>query len=149
MPLDCLTEESVRFVDPPAAIKRLRELARSAGVVEANDTIPASEITPELDSNPGALYLKGIRYRDDVTQEQLSRLAGIPRRHLSEMENGPSVRNRLRNWLPHLTAITGAIPLKEWNQHRRLCAVGLVTPGRDPGAAFACTKNELHEKRNT
>jgi transcriptional regulator with XRE-family HTH domain len=32
--------------------------------------------------------LKGIRYRDDVTQEQLSRLAGIPRRHLSEMENG-------------------------------------------------------------
>ena len=82
------TEESVRFVGPPAAIKRLRELARSAGVVEANDTIPVAEITPELDGNPGGLYLKGIRYRDDISQEQLSRLSGIPRRHLSEMENG-------------------------------------------------------------
>ena len=82
------TEESVRFVGPPAAIKRLRELARSAGVVEANDTIPVAEITPELDGNPGGLYLKGLRYRDDISQEQLSRLSGIPRRHLSEMENG-------------------------------------------------------------
>jgi DNA-binding XRE family transcriptional regulator len=81
-------EESVRFVGSPAVIKRLRELARSAGAVEANDAIPASEITPELDSNPGGLYLKGIRYRDDITQEELSRLTGIPRRHLSEMENG-------------------------------------------------------------
>lgn len=81
-------EESVRFVGPPAAIKRLRELARNAGVVEAKDTISASEITPELDSNPGGLYLKGIRYRDEVTQEELARLSGIPRRHLSEMENG-------------------------------------------------------------
>ncbi|OIP44014.1 MAG: transcriptional regulator [Deltaproteobacteria bacterium CG23_combo_of_CG06-09_8_20_14_all_60_8] len=82
------TEESVRFIGPPAAIKRLRELARKTGAVEASDTIPASEVTPELDSNPGGLYLKGIRYRDDITQEQLSRLTGIHRRHISEMENG-------------------------------------------------------------
>ena len=88
MPLDCPTEESVRFVGPPAAIKCLRELARRAGAVEANDAIPDSENTPELDSTPGVLYLKGIRYRDDVTQEELSRQTGIPRRRLSEMENG-------------------------------------------------------------
>lgn len=81
-------EESVRFVGTPTAIKRLREFARTTNAVEANDTIPASELTPELDSNPGGLYLKGIRYRDDVTQEELSRRTGIPRRHLSEMENG-------------------------------------------------------------
>jgi hypothetical protein len=34
---------------------------RSGNAVEANDTIPVAEITPELDSNPGGLYLKGIR----------------------------------------------------------------------------------------
>lgn len=81
-------EESVCFIGTPAAIKRLREFASTTGAVEAKDTIPASEITPELDSNSGGLYLKGIRYRDDVTQEELSRRTGIPRRHLSEMENG-------------------------------------------------------------
>lgn len=56
--------------------------------MQIRDTIPAADITPELDSNPGGLYLKGIRYRDDITQEELSRLTGIPRRHLSDMENG-------------------------------------------------------------
>jgi len=29
-----------------------------------------------------------FHYRDGVTQEELSQRAGIPRRHLSEMENG-------------------------------------------------------------
>ncbi len=82
------TEEGVRFVGSPAAIKRLRELARNAGAVEANDTIPAADITPALDSNPGSLYLKGIRYREGITQEQLSRVTGMHRRHISEMENG-------------------------------------------------------------
>lgn len=82
------TEESVRFIGSPAVIKHLRELARSAGAVEESDLIPAAEITPELDSNPGSLYLKGIRYRDNISQEQLSLLTGIPRRHISEMENG-------------------------------------------------------------
>lgn len=81
-------EESVRFVGTPAVIRLLRELAHTTGAVEANDTIPVSEVTPELDSNPGSLYLKGIRYRDNLTQEELSLRTGIPRRHLSEMENG-------------------------------------------------------------
>ena len=35
-----------------------------------------------------AVYLRGIRYREDLTQKQLADLAGIPQRHLSEMENG-------------------------------------------------------------
>lgn len=81
-------EKNIRFVGTPAAIERLREFARTTGAVEADDIIPAAEITPELDSNPGGLYLKGVRYRDDVTQQELSRRTGIPRRHLSEMENG-------------------------------------------------------------
>jgi DNA-binding XRE family transcriptional regulator len=36
---------------------------------------------------PGKI-LAGARYREDLTQEELSERAGIPRRHISEMENG-------------------------------------------------------------
>ncbi len=36
----------------------------------------------------GTVYLRGIRYREDLTQKQLADLTGIPQRHISEMENG-------------------------------------------------------------
>lgn len=35
----------------------------------------------------GAVALKGYRYRENVTQQQLAELTGIPQRHISEMEN--------------------------------------------------------------
>ncbi|HCC53421.1 MAG TPA: XRE family transcriptional regulator [Desulfobulbaceae bacterium] len=79
--------ETIRFTGPAAAIDRLRELARAAGFAES-DTIPAVEINPALATNPGGVYLKGIRYRDNITQEQLAEMTGIHRRHISEMENG-------------------------------------------------------------
>jgi DNA-binding XRE family transcriptional regulator len=81
-------EESIRFTGPPAAIERLRELARTAGVEEATDTIPASEVTPEIDTNPGGVYLRGMRYREEITQARLAEMTGIHRRHISEMESG-------------------------------------------------------------
>ncbi len=46
--------------------------------------VPAEEI---LDQSPAAM-LKGARYREDMTQAQLSEKTGIPRRHISDMENG-------------------------------------------------------------
>ena len=46
--------------------------------------IPAEDV---LDQSPAAM-LKGARYREDMTQVQLSKTTGIPRRHLSDMENG-------------------------------------------------------------
>jgi DNA-binding XRE family transcriptional regulator len=36
---------------------------------------------------PGQI-LAGARYRENLTQEELSERTGIPRRHISEMENG-------------------------------------------------------------
>ena len=42
---------------------------------------------PYPPSTPGSI-LRGLRYRDSLTQVALSKLAGIPRRHISEMENG-------------------------------------------------------------
>lgn len=35
-----------------------------------------------------AVALRGYRTREDLTQVQLAELTGIPRRHISEMENG-------------------------------------------------------------
>lgn len=46
------------------------------------------EVFPELAGKAKQVYLRGIRYREDLTQKQLADLIGIPQRHISEMENG-------------------------------------------------------------
>lgn len=35
-----------------------------------------------------AIYLRGIRARENMSQVKLAELTGIPQRHISEMENG-------------------------------------------------------------
>lgn len=80
--------ESIQFYGSPSAINRLRKYARTAGVVETSDTILATTVSPELVTNPHGTYLKGIRYREELTQDQLAEATGIARRHISEMENG-------------------------------------------------------------
>ena len=52
---------------------------------EGDGLFTVEEVFP--DSTVGAL-LKGARYKEDMTQEQLAKASGIPRRHISEMENG-------------------------------------------------------------
>jgi len=81
--------ESIKFYGSPQAISELRKLARTAGAVEAPaDSISAVEVSPEMVTNPQGMYLKGLRYREELTQVQLAELTGISRRHVSEMENG-------------------------------------------------------------
>ena len=81
--------ESVRFYGSPQVLNKIRKYASTAGAVEASsDSIPATELFPELITNPQGTYLKGIRYREDLTQVELSEMTGIPRRHISEMESG-------------------------------------------------------------
>jgi len=50
--------------------------------------IPASDISPELDTNPGGVYLRGIRLREEMRQEDLAKLTGIPRANISAMKHG-------------------------------------------------------------
>jgi len=54
-----------------------------------NDFMKWREAFPELtpESEPDQM-LQGARYREGITQVQLSTLTGIPRRHISEMEHG-------------------------------------------------------------
>ena len=79
--------EEARFRGHPATIARLREVARDLGVKEL-DTIPANEVFPELATNRAGAALRGLRYREDLTQAQLAERTGIPQRHISEMETG-------------------------------------------------------------
>ena len=81
--------ETVRFYGTQKAIESLRSYARTVQAVEADpDSVPAEEVHPEILTNPVGTYLKGIRCREDMTQQQLADATGIPRRHISEMENG-------------------------------------------------------------
>jgi len=67
------------------AIKALMEL----GFEDASDLIPWREAFPGHDENnePG-ICLSGARAMEAMTQKELSKLTGIPQRHISEMENG-------------------------------------------------------------
>lgn len=48
-------------------------------------TIDLNELFPELHSGSA---IKGLRYREGLTQEQLARKINVKRHHISEMENG-------------------------------------------------------------
>jgi len=51
---------------------------------EGEELFSFEEVFP--DSTPGS-RLVGARYKEDMTQKQLAEATGIPRRHISEIEN--------------------------------------------------------------
>ena len=54
-----------------------------------SDYIPWREAYPEFsEAQLIGKALAGARYREGLTQTELSKLVGIPQRHISEMENG-------------------------------------------------------------
>ena len=52
--------------------------------VEGDGLFTLDEVFPE--GSPGSV-LRGARFKEDMTQVQLAQITGIPRRHISEMEN--------------------------------------------------------------
>lgn len=67
-----------------------RELASYIEENYIEDTIPAHIALPELadDVKRPATVLRGLRYRENLTQKQLAAILSIHQHHLSEMENG-------------------------------------------------------------
>jgi plasmid maintenance system antidote protein VapI len=62
------------------------------GFVDTSDSVPWREAYPECsEAQLVGKALAGVRYREGLTQVELSRLAGIPQRHISEMENGKRI----------------------------------------------------------
>ena len=80
----------VPSADAPRISRAIQDLLNKAGeqVREINDEgdelFTLDEVFP--DRTPGAM-LRGARFREDLTQVQLAEASGIPRRHISEMEN--------------------------------------------------------------
>jgi DNA-binding XRE family transcriptional regulator len=88
LPTDEMVTLSLRIHRSNA--ERIKRLVTSIEAEGISDSRHWREVIAELrpdDSLPAAI-LRGSRVKEDLTQVQLSDLTGIPRRHISEMENG-------------------------------------------------------------
>lgn len=68
-------------------MSRIREYARAVETDEER-TYTVAEVFPEFIGKEQQISLRGYRTREGLTQKQLAQMAGIPQRHISEMENG-------------------------------------------------------------
>ena len=87
---------SMTFTGPVAMREQALEIMRVLGFEKAGqiapmpmvmDSIPWRESNHFKDIHTGS-YLSGARFREGITQSELARRTEIPRRHISEMENG-------------------------------------------------------------
>ncbi len=76
------------FTVPSARVDEANQAMRSMGFEPTRDSVPWREVLPYKDEEMPGVLLTGARYREGMTQVQLSEKTGIPRRHISEMENG-------------------------------------------------------------
>lgn len=83
--------EVVHFTGPAKKLQELRRYAAALGFREADDGTPWRDSFPEFKGNEAGTMLAGYRHREGLTQMQLAEAAGIPQRHISEMENGKRV----------------------------------------------------------
>lgn len=77
------------FVGPAAKKAEAVATLISLGFTDVSGARPWRAAFPEYDDKtmPGAV-LAGARGKEGLTQRELSRLTGIPQRHVSEMERG-------------------------------------------------------------
>ena len=79
----------IRFIGPIVNMAQAIEALKPMGFVDTSDTVPWREAYPECtEEQLTGRALAGARSREGLTQVQLSKLTGIPQRHISEMENG-------------------------------------------------------------
>ncbi len=79
----------LRFLGPIVNMAKAIESLKPLEFVDTSDSVPWRDAYPEY--SEGQLIgkaLVGARYREGLTQIQLSEMTGIPQRHISEMENG-------------------------------------------------------------
>ena len=77
---------------PIVKMARAVDALKPLGFVDASDSVPWREAYPECsEAQLIGKALSGARYREGVTQIELSKLTGIPQRHISEMENGKRI----------------------------------------------------------
>jgi hypothetical protein len=85
-----INEEPVelRFLGPSRKRNEAVDALKSLGFVDVSESIPWRECFPYADEQLPGVCLAGARGKEGVTQRELSKMTGIPQRHISEMENG-------------------------------------------------------------
>jgi len=79
----------LRFIGPIVNTARAIESLKPLGFVDTSDSVPWRDAYPEYsEAQLIGKALAGARYREGLTQIQLSEMTRIPQRHISEMENG-------------------------------------------------------------
>jgi len=80
---------TLQFSGPSEKRHQAIKTMDALGFQETSEAIAWRKAFPEYTEQdfPGVV-LRGARYREGLTQKELSDLTGIPQRHLSEMENG-------------------------------------------------------------
>ena len=79
----------LKFIGPIVNMARAIETLKPLGFLDTSDAISWREAYPECSEEQLiGKSLAGARYREGLTQIQLSDMTGIPQRHISEMENG-------------------------------------------------------------
>ncbi|MBI5520657.1 MAG: helix-turn-helix domain-containing protein [Desulfovibrio sp.] len=79
---------ALSFTGPAAKVREAMDAMRALGFQEAGDSLPWREALGYSDEQLPGVFLTGARYREGMTQVELAERTGIPRRHISEMENG-------------------------------------------------------------
>ncbi len=85
---------SLHFLVHPANVKRITHYVKTIEPEQDNSgSITVDEFFEKHFSGQAkaGVALKGYRYRENLTQQQLADAAGIPQRHISEMENGKRI----------------------------------------------------------
>jgi len=79
----------IKFIGPIVNMAQAIKTLKPLGFVDTSDSVPWREAYPECsEAQLIGKALAGARYREGLTQMELSELTGIPQRHISEMENG-------------------------------------------------------------
>src|SRR3972149_4178672 len=79
----------IRFIGPPEKKEQAIERLKPLGFIDASEEyVSWRELFSEYSDEemPGSC-LRGARYKEDITQQQLADMIGIPQRHVSMMEN--------------------------------------------------------------
>jgi len=81
----------LKFLVHPVNVERIKRFVETIEPAEGEEgSIPAEEFFDKYftGESKAQVALRGARGREDMTQAQLSKMTGIPQRHISEMENG-------------------------------------------------------------
>ncbi len=78
---------TIRITGPASRKEDAVRMLAHLGFAIQEETTPWRETLGFQNSELPGVFLTGARHREGMTQEQLAKAAGIPRRHLSEMEN--------------------------------------------------------------